>query len=154
MDFYQQYEYVKSSRRVLLEFCKTMSEMDFLSENNNFGRGSVRNLLVHIGNIYELWIGKNSLNKNIKFRDFNCVKNAKEAEDFFSDIDLLLEEFLSVYSENYMIDIESNISDKIIVATPLKMFTHVITHEFHHKGQILSLSRHLGYLPIDTDIVR
>jgi uncharacterized damage-inducible protein DinB len=35
-----------------------------------------------------------------------------------------------------------------------QIFTHVITHEFHHKGQILSLSRHLGYTPVDTDIIR
>ncbi|MNY69859.1 DinB family protein [compost metagenome] len=39
-------------------------------------------------------------------------------------------------------------------AKPFKVFTHVITHEYHHKGQILSLSRHLGYTPVDTDIMR
>ncbi|MNL32837.1 DinB family protein [compost metagenome] len=39
-------------------------------------------------------------------------------------------------------------------AKPLKLFTHVTTHEYHHKGQILSLSRHLGYTPVDTDIIR
>ncbi|MCB0640529.1 MAG: ATP-binding cassette domain-containing protein, partial [Phaeodactylibacter sp.] len=36
----------------------------------------------------------------------------------------------------------------------LKLFTHVITHEFHHKGQVLSFSRHLGYTPVDTDVLR
>jgi uncharacterized damage-inducible protein DinB len=35
-----------------------------------------------------------------------------------------------------------------------KLFTHTITHEFHHKGQILTLSRQLGYTPVDTDIMR
>ncbi|WP_423227985.1 DinB family protein [Sabulibacter ruber] len=30
----------------------------------------------------------------------------------------------------------------------------MITHEFHHKGQIPSLGRHLGFVPDDTDVVR
>ena len=33
------------------------------------------------------------------------------------------------------------------------LFTHVITHEFHHKGQLLTLSRILGYVPPDEDII-
>ncbi len=42
----------------------------------------------------------------------------------------------------------------ILMVNPLQLFTHVITHEFHHKGQIMSLSRHLGYTPVDADIIR
>ena len=154
MCFQLQYEFVKSSRKVLLEYCETLSDKDFLIENSSFGRGSVRNLLVHIGNTYEFWIGRHSLNKDIKFTEYNSVKSVMEAKDFFSGIDSLLEEFVNTYSEKYMVDIEINTNDKIILANPLKLFTHVITHEFHHKGQILSLSRHLGYVPVDTDIIR
>lgn len=47
-----------------------------------------------------------------------------------------------------------DINNKIVIANPLKIFTHVITHGFHHKGQILSLNRHLKYAPVDTDIIR
>ncbi|MNY72090.1 DinB family protein [compost metagenome] len=50
------------------------------------------------------------------------------------------------------IEYESNGLKK--TAEPFKLFSHVITHEYHHKGQILSLSRHLGYTPVDTDIIR
>ncbi|TDH29325.1 hypothetical protein EXU57_00555 [Segetibacter sp. 3557_3] len=39
-------------------------------------------------------------------------------------------------------------------ATPLQVYTHVITPEFHHKGQVLTLSRQQGYIPADTDIIR
>jgi len=77
-----------------------------------------------------------------------------ETEKFFTGIDSLIEEFIRVYFEKNMIDIEMNVSDKVIIVSPIKLFTHVITHEFHHKGQILSLSRHLGYVPVDTDVVR
>ncbi|MCB0624495.1 MAG: hypothetical protein KDC43_11415, partial [Saprospiraceae bacterium] len=39
-------------------------------------------------------------------------------------------------------------------AEAFRLFTHVVTHEFHHKGQILSLTRHLGFVPVDTDVMR
>jgi len=154
MYFQVQYEFVKSSRKVLLEYCKNLSAENFLIENSAFGRGSVRNLLVHIGNTYEFWIGRESLKKDMKFTEYNSVKDVIEAEVFFYNIDSLLEEFIDVYAETDMVDIETSIQGKVIVATPLKLFTHVITHEFHHKGQILSLSRHLGYVPVDTDVMR
>ncbi|MEP6949539.1 MAG: DinB family protein [Ginsengibacter sp.] len=154
MYFQQQYEFVKSSRKVLHEYCKTLPGKDFLIENSAFGRGSMRNLLVHVGNTYEFWIGRHSLGKNIKFTEYNSVQNVTESEDFFLSIDTLLEEFINVYAEKNLIEIEINNNGRIIIATPLKLFTHVITHEFHHKGQILSLSRHLGYIPVDTDIIR
>jgi uncharacterized damage-inducible protein DinB len=153
MYFQYQYEFVKSSRKVLLEYCKTLSDKDFVTENSTFGRGSIRNLLVHIGNTYEFWIGK-SMDKNIKFTEYNSIKDAKEAEVFFTGIDSLIDDFIRVYFEKNMIDIEININGKVVIANPLKLFTHVITHEFHHKGQILSLSRHLGYVPVDTDVIR
>jgi uncharacterized damage-inducible protein DinB len=154
MYFQHQYEFVQSSRKVLLEYCETLSGKDFLIENSTFGRGNVRNLLVHIGNTYEFWIGRHSLHKDIKFTEYHSVKNAKEAGFFFVNIDGLMKEFINVYREKTMIEIDINVNEKIIMASPLKLFTHVITHEFHHKGQILSLSRHLGYVPVDTDIIR
>jgi uncharacterized damage-inducible protein DinB len=154
MDFQHQYEFVKSSRKVLLEYCQTISDTNFLIENSSFGRGSIRNLLVHIGNTYEFWIGKHALNIDIKFTEYDFVKNALEAKAFFLNIDPLIEQFINVYSNMPLREMDLNINDKIVVASPLKLFTHVITHEFHHKGQILSLSRHLGYVPVDTDIIR
>ena len=42
----------------------------------------------------------------------------------------------------------------LLKANPFKLFTHVITHEFHHQGQILPMSRQLGYIPVDTDVMR
>jgi uncharacterized damage-inducible protein DinB len=53
MDFQPQYEFVRSSRAALLAYCQTISDENFILENSRFGRGSIRNLLVHIGNTYE-----------------------------------------------------------------------------------------------------
>jgi uncharacterized damage-inducible protein DinB len=65
-------------------------------------------------------------------------------------------EFLKKYSDDYRRSLTREIKRKgiTLTLTPLQLFTHVITHEFHHKGQILTMSRTLGYIPVDTDVIR
>ncbi|MEO7311313.1 MAG: hypothetical protein ABIX01_13000 [Chitinophagaceae bacterium] len=54
----EQYELVRQSRKALFGFCETMDPGDFIEPNSSFGRGgSARNLLVHISNVYQYWIG-------------------------------------------------------------------------------------------------
>lgn len=150
----KQYEFVKGSRNVLFEYCKTVSPDDFINQNTSFGRGgSMRNLLVHIANTYEYWIANLALKKNLKYAEYEDNLTIQDVILLFDSVDLFMEEFI----------LEMDLSDREIVykiqgnknsASPLKFFSHVITHEYHHKGQILSLSRHVGYIPVDTDIMR
>jgi len=139
---------------VLLSYCTTITEKGFLRENSLFGKGSIRNLLVHIGNTYEYWIGKHALGKEISFKESASVTDVHIAMAYFIEIDQLMEEFFYSYSEKMDTELHLTLDSEAISMTPLKLFTHVITHEFHHKGQILSLSRHLGYVPVDTDVIR
>jgi len=151
----EQYEAVKGSRQVLLEYCKTISQPDLVKENSSFGRGgSIRNLLVHIANVYEFWIAKNALNKNIIFTDYQAKHSITEIVALFHQVDIFMNEFIDSFqfAETNQITYEINGSRNSV--SRLKLFTHTVTHEFHHKGQILSLSRYLGYVPVDTDIIR
>jgi uncharacterized damage-inducible protein DinB len=149
-----QYELVISSRSVLLNYCHLINDRDFVMENSSFGRGSIRNLLVHICNTYEFWIGKQSLKKDTPIKEYNTITTVCEVEIYFDEINDLIDEFIFIYSDQYLNQLSLNINSKNLNTNPLKLFTHVITHEFHHKGQILSLSRHLGYIPVDTDVIR
>jgi uncharacterized damage-inducible protein DinB len=154
MSFTEQYEHIKSSRNVLFDYCKTIAADDFTNQNSSFGRGgSIRNLLVHNANTYQFWIGQVALRKEMSFDDYETVRNIQDVEQLFEKINALMTEFIEKFG-NSSAEIEYEIDGTIGSATPLKLFTHVITHEFHHKGQILSLSRHLGYIPVDTDIIR
>ncbi|MEJ7680622.1 MAG: DinB family protein [Segetibacter sp.] len=120
-----------------------------------FGRGgSIRNLLVHVANAYEFWIAKHALNKNIIFTTYDSKENIIDIIDLFDAVDIIMYEFMELLKEpsTKLIDYEINgVKNSVDL---LKLFTHVITHEFHHKGQILSISRYLGYTPVDTDIIR
>ncbi|HEY1869803.1 MAG TPA: DinB family protein [Chitinophagaceae bacterium] len=150
----EQYELVRESRKVLIAYCKTISPSDFLNENSSFGRGgSIRNLLTHIANTYEFWIGKYGLNKVVGFTSYNSIKNINDVIILFNVIDNLIFEFIDSLEKPEK-QIVYEINGVKSSTTALKLFTHIITHEFHHKGQILSISRHLGYTPVDTDIMR
>jgi uncharacterized damage-inducible protein DinB len=151
---HSQYTWVKESREVLFQYCATLSEEEFTRENSTFGRGSIRNLLVHMANTYEFWIGKHTLHRTVNFTDYASVRNIRETTELYMAVDKLMDEFLNTTETNPFAEITIYLNDRTQNTNPLKLFTHVITHEFHHKGQILSLSRHLGYVPVDTDIVR
>ncbi|UYQ93382.1 DinB family protein [Chitinophaga horti] len=141
-----QYDMVKGSRQVLLDYCATLSDAHFLQPCEGFGRGgSIRNLLVHICNTYQGWIGQDALQQELPFTPYEQVQNIDDARQLFAEINLLLADFFARYP-----DPQARIGD----STALELFTHVITHEFHHKGQILSISRHWGHIPVDTDIKR
>src|SRR5215217_7969858 len=105
MDLNCQYTLVKSSRQVLLEYCERISEKDFVAENSSFGRGSIRNLLVHIGNTYEFWIGRHALNLESDFTEYKAVKDTLQAKDFFLTIDSLVIRFIDVYSGKFIEDL-------------------------------------------------
>ena len=151
----EQYQAIQGARHVLFEYCKTISGQDLLNENNSFGRGgSIRNLLVHIANVYEFWIAKNALAKEITFTSYQSKQNINEIIALFEQVDIFMQEFLELFRQDETIQIEYELNGNQNSVSVLKLFTHVITHEFHHKGQILSLSRHLGYIPVDTDIIR
>ena len=151
----EQYDAIKDSRHILLEFCKTISEQDLLTENNYFGRGgSIRNLLVHIVNVYEFWIAKNTLSKEIIFTDYQSKQSISEIIALFEKVDIFMNEFMEQFRLDETRRIEYELNGNRNSVSLLKLFTHVITHEFHHKGQILSISRSLGYVPVDTDVIR
>lgn len=132
----EQYEFVKSSRSVLFDFCRTISSDDFVNQNTSFGRGgSMRNLLVHIANTYEYWIGNIVLKKNIAYAKYEENNNISDVIKLFSLVDEFMDEFIGNIDSLDVIEYEiQNIKN---TAQPLKLFTHVITHEYHHKGQIL-----------------
>lgn len=150
----EQYSAIQESRRALFEYCKTIHQHDFLKENSSFGRGSIRNLLVHIANVYQFWVAKNALEKDVSFTPFQSKQGIDEVIELFHEVDLFMKEFMQQFRLPKPKEVQYSLNGITGNASWIKIFTHVITHEAHHKGQILSLSRHLGYIPVDTDVIR
>lgn len=150
-----QYELVKGARNALFTYCATTGE-DFIKPVSTFNDNSIRDLLVHIANTYISWLDNFGLDGNRTFYGNEEGQTIYQIKTIFDEVDLIVNDFLEKYQDDYQSAMTKHIARKGITLTlsPLHLFTHVITHEFHHKGQILTMSRLLGYTPVDTDIIR
>ncbi|MBS1522282.1 MAG: DinB family protein [Bacteroidetes bacterium] len=150
-----QYELVKSARGALFIYCATTGE-DFIKPVSTFNDNSIRDLLVHIANTYISWLDNFGLDGGRTFYGNEEVQTLYQIKMIFDEVDLIVNDFLEKSQYDYQLPMTKHITRKGITLTlsPLQLFTHVITHEFHHKGQILTMSRLLGYTPVDTDIIR
>jgi uncharacterized damage-inducible protein DinB len=148
-----QYQLIKDSRRIVFDFCESLKQDDLVKEVENFGRGSIRNLLVHIENAYDFWLKDFVFQKKFLYTQADEIKNANEIKKIFEKTDLMVVEFLETFRDKYDIPLKNILNNREVTVSPLKIFTHLITHEFHHKGQVLSMGRHLGYTPIETGII-
>ncbi|WP_116108909.1 DinB family protein [Lewinella sp. IMCC34191] len=149
-----QYRATLASRQVLFAYCASLDAEDFLRPSPSFGNGgSMRSLLVHVVNTYQYWVLEVGLSADVSYTDYREVETVEQIVGLFTAIDAAVFRLLNddAHPES---DIFYERDGKRGSVTRLAIFTHVMTHEFHHKGQILSLSRELGYTPVDTDIIR
>src|SRR5690606_14962430 len=85
---------ITESRAVLLEYCGQLSTQELNTQNSSFGRGSVSNLLVHIGNTYLFWIGEVCMKKEMAYLDYGTIISIQEIHHHFSKADMLMTSFL------------------------------------------------------------
>lgn len=150
-----QYEMVKNAREAFLAYCKTLDRDDLTKEHLHFGHGgSIRNLLVHIVHGYEFWIEMNSFKQDVSHTSFDSISDIDEVAKLFDRVNAMMKEFISKAISGELKEIAYTLDERKGVVDPFTVFTHLITHEFYHKGQILTLCRTLGYIPVDTGIVR
>ncbi|ELR72989.1 hypothetical protein C900_00491 [Fulvivirga imtechensis AK7] len=151
--FHQQYELIRGSREVVFDYCERLIPQHFVEEINQQG-ASLRHLQVHIANVYIHWLANFSMKKNTPYFDVESIKDITSVRQVFTKVDKLVAEFLRQFPEG-----DTCISgvlpgrDKMEFGA-LTVFTHVVTHEFHHKGQMMTMLRHLGYPPPDADVIR
>lgn len=152
----RQYDLIKSSRQVVFQFCEKFSHIDYTKEITGIGRGSVRNLQVHIANTYIFWLANFAMKQSHSFPPYESFKDLKSVLKIYEIADKVVYQFLEQYNNNWEMIISGADSSfkKNISATAIELFTHVITHEFHHKGQIMSMGRMLGHTPPDADVIR
>lgn len=150
-----QYQLTRDARSVLFSYCASMSNEDFVRSNPQVGNGgSIRNLLVHINNSYHGWLMRFAFKEQFQKPAFTDLITLENCKDYFHRTDNLVNRFIDHFGNRYNESIEGELASRIFRTTPFEMFTHVVTHEFHHKGQILVLGRMWGYEPVDTDVLR
>ena len=117
------------------------------------GKGSVRDILVHIMNAENFWISflketEYQMSKPDGFRDVQSIKDA------WSEISADTEEFIRNLTEDqlhHVISVKSG--DQTISFTVAKALLHVTTHETHHRGFLIGLIRQKGLEPPDVNML-
>lgn len=112
-------------------------------------------MLVHVANTYLAWAGNFGLAMQKPYYEEPHIHSLEEIKTIFNEIDLVMEQFISKFSEDPVAAVKGyKWAGKYIETDAYGIFTHVITHEFHHKGQMMTMSRLLGHVPPDTDVMR
>ncbi|WP_255294772.1 DinB family protein [Bacillus sp. AFS041924] len=155
-----EYKWVKENRESLLNFCSELKKEDFNRKLDGFGFQSVREALLHIAECYIAWIGSFILlkTKNPITPKENIINfSLDDIKLRFEQADLFVNELLDMTADDLNRPIVKKIpwrdsSDEIAI-TPMKLLIHAITHEYHHKGQIVAMARQMGYIPPNTDVL-
>ncbi|MTW86470.1 DUF664 domain-containing protein [Virgibacillus dakarensis] len=151
----KQYDWIRFTREKLFRYCEKLTIEDYTCEIDKFSWGSMRNLHVHVAGCYQSWLGNFGLTKGITRVTPDLVSNVEDMRQIFENVNELVFEFLEEFEGQWDFGITGPVSwqDEEEELTPLWLYTHVVTHEFHHKGQIVSMGRHLGYIPGNTDLI-
>jgi uncharacterized damage-inducible protein DinB len=153
---FHQYTLIREGRKPFFQYCNSLKPQHFTYELESFGGRSIRHLLIHMVNTYHFWLGHFAGLKKTPFVKPEDYVSIEQVEKLFLETDSLVELFLQSHQPDFEKPLINTVPmrDFKLEVMPLQLFTHLITHEYHHKGQILSMSRQLGYTPIDTDLIR
>jgi uncharacterized damage-inducible protein DinB len=149
------YSWVVQTRAVLYTFLVKIPWATLSREVPESGHGSVRNVLVHTASMYRWWLDGFVKGLEMPQMDGGQYTSLAAVQAEFAGVDRLVRKFFRDHEGSVDTPRRNPVpwDGKPFTATPRWLFTHVVTHEFHHKGQIVTLARQLGYPPVDTDLV-
>ena len=127
----------------------------FANEVPGFGRGSIRDQLVHMLATERAWVsGLQGLPMPVwdykQYRDVESVRAVKqkvadETKHYLEQLDdTALNSTLKSEPKEWMGPLRS----------PAFILCHIVTHTFHHKGQVVAMFRLAGHPIGDTDLQR
>ncbi|WP_295674408.1 DinB family protein [uncultured Mucilaginibacter sp.] len=151
----QQYALVQSSRKVVLSFIDAQLGHDLNTPMPAFNNQPLRYFLVHNADCYFHWLAYFALKQPAKLISNEDFTNVALIRQLYTRADDIVARFLESFKDKMEVPVEGHHNRAGLVSiTPLQLFTHVTTHEFHHKGQIMTMCRMLGHVPPDTDVIR
>jgi uncharacterized damage-inducible protein DinB len=152
--FKSQYEMIQRTRESLFRFCETLSPTDYVKEIETLGGVSIRSLHAHVADCYRVWLGNRALGKSLPKITPKSVDNVQNMREIFKNTDELVYEFLNDFKIKWDPTIPASWQSDSVELTELWLFSHTITHEFHHRGQIVKIGRELGYIPPKMNLAK
>jgi len=151
----QQYQLVRSARGALFDYCQAISTEDLLKPLRAYNNECMVSQLAHTANCYVFWLANAAMKQQRPLFTGAEIQHFDAVRDIYKEVDQLMAAFLQHFSGSLNEPMPlTRPNGSGLTRSPFELFTHVITHEFHHKGQVVSMSRQLGYTPVDTDVIR
>ena len=145
------YNLVKRTRAILFDYLETLPTEIYLKEHPDFAYGSIRNIQAHVAGCYSFWLAEMALKLESPAKNFELLPNAPAMRAAFLGIDDLVLQALETF-QNLDAPLELTLPEgNPMMVSQRWLILHPITHEFHHKGQLLALARVLGH-PLPEDI--
>jgi uncharacterized damage-inducible protein DinB len=144
-----------ASLNLVLDHLSTMPANDYSTELPGFGFRTLREQVIHIFNCEGFWVhtlqGLRYANRTPE--ECPAVADGRLLKTELSQSNIA---YLSTLTNQQLnADAELHFSDgDVAVRTPALILHHVLTHAFHHKGQIAAMCRALGHPMSDTDLNR
>jgi uncharacterized damage-inducible protein DinB len=147
-----QYALTQRSREIVLNFIETEVGNDLYTPVAIYADRTVRDVLEHVACCYFQWLAAFAMKKSVKWLDSEDLITIGQIRVLYYKVDEAVTDFLEDFK--YRRDPISGVHNAAghVSATTVQLFTHVTSHEFHHKGQMMSMCRILGHTPPETDM--
>jgi len=147
------HSWTHASLTLLLDHLSTVPFGDYEEELPNFGIPTLREQMIHIFNCEGFWI---CTLQGLRYVDCNPAEcpGVTAARILQQEVRARTQAYLSnLTNQQLNTNTELHFSDGDNAArTPALILHHVVTHAFHHKGQIVAMCRKLGHPAPDTDL--
>lgn len=137
----------------MLDHLSTIPANEYVQELPNFGFPTLHHQVIHIFNCEEVWIQALQKQPYVDRNAADCptVADARAVQREVSRQTLaylsgLIDQQLNTATELRFADGDT------LIREPSFILHHVLTHAFHHKGQIVAMCRALGHPAPDTDL--
>jgi uncharacterized damage-inducible protein DinB len=142
-----------ASLALLLDHLSALPTADYTEELPAFGFPTLRAQMIHICNCEGFWI--HTL-QGLSYADRKAQEYpaASAARGLLQDIGRQTHDYLSrLTDQSVNTEAELHFPDgEVALRTPALVLHHVLTHAFHHKGQVAAMCRALGHPAPDTDL--
>lgn len=144
------YEWTRATRANLLDFVEKMPPHELTAEHPHIPWGSFRNLLVHMASTYMYWLRRVGLGEKVEWPEPAAYGDVAALRALFAEVDALVADFIARHPGDSMYEpivreMTRREGPVRYALSPLWLVSNCITHEFNHKGQLLTSARARGH---------
>ncbi len=150
----QQYTWTQYVRETLLSFVETAVGDDLNTPMTAYDNKTICDLLWHSADCYFAWIVRFAGVRTDNILKAEACSTLPQLRRLYGQVDEIIAAFLKKFGDNPDESIKGrpDPDGPQVTATPRQIFMHVVSHEFHHKGQIVLMCRLMGHIPPETDL--